>query len=207
WARAYGTPGKTWMPSSTAPASFPEAISTVVLIARRPSTGDERDGTRAGLVAGGDECRHREPVGGGSRLLALVEVPPLLAREAVARQRGARRVLELDVDHHDRRAEGHLVGILDDPGALGRLAPEPPVGDPHLPQRAGAVVDVREGNQPRFLVDEDDALRVRVLRQLRRPLDDIDAALLPRVVEGPVDLVVPFHGEMLGVEDAEHVTL
>src|SRR5437867_3054358 len=57
------------------------------------------------------ERRDREPVVGDARLLALVEVPALLAREARARQRRLGRVLELHIDHHDRRDEAHLVGV------------------------------------------------------------------------------------------------
>ena len=37
------------------------------------------------------------------------------------------------------------------------------------------------------------ALRVGVLRELRDALDDVDLALLPDVVERPVDLLVPLH--------------
>src|SRR5262245_53507129 len=69
------------------------------------------------LVSRGDERRHGEPSIVDPGLLALVEIPPLLAREAVARQRGARGVVELHVDHHDRGDEGHLVLVLDRVGA------------------------------------------------------------------------------------------
>src|SRR3989442_11087901 len=68
--------------------------------------------TSGPLVARVHQRRDREPVVGDPRLLALVEVPALLAREAMARQRCLRGVLELHVHHHDRRRETHLVLVL-----------------------------------------------------------------------------------------------
>src|SRR5438552_11971812 len=110
--------------------------------------------------------RHREELVADPRLLSLIEVPPLLAREAWARERRLGRVLELQVHHHDGGLEAHLVRVLDHAGALEGLLLEAPVVDPYLPQLARAVVDVRVGDHPRLLVDEDDALAVGVLRQL-----------------------------------------
>src|SRR6059058_4751387 len=151
--------------------------------------------------------RDREPVVGDAGLLALVEVPALLAREAVARQGRLGGVLELHVDHDDGGYEPHLVGIVDDVGALERLLPEAHVVDPDLPELPRPVVDVRERDDPRLLVDEDHTLPVGVLRELRDALDDVDLPLLPHVVEGPVDLVVPLHRIVLRVVAADQVAL
>src|SRR6266581_6546736 len=57
--------------------------------------------------------RHREELVADPRLLPLVEVPPLLTREARARERRLGRVLELQVHHHDGGLEAHLVRVLD----------------------------------------------------------------------------------------------
>src|SRR5216117_4335953 len=86
------------------------------------------------------ERRDREPVVGDARLLALVEVPALLAREARARQRRLGRVLELHVDHHDRRDEAHLVGVFGGVRAVERLPPVAHVVDPDLPELARPIV-------------------------------------------------------------------
>src|SRR5262249_30914005 len=83
---------------------------------RTPSAGGAPGSSRAYLttsVPRVHERRDREPVVGDPRLLALVEVPTLLAGKARARQRRLRRVLELEIDHDDRRDEAHLVRILD----------------------------------------------------------------------------------------------
>src|SRR5213076_985250 len=151
--------------------------------------------------------RHREELVADPRLLSLIEVPPLLAREAWARERRLGRVLELQVHHHDGGLEAHLVRVLDHAGALEGLLLEAPVVDPYLPQLARAVVDVRVGNHPRLLVDEDDALPVGVLRQLGDPLHHPHLALLPHVVEGPVGLGVPLHGVVPRVHGADQVAL
>src|SRR5919198_3520902 len=84
------------------------------------------------LMPGVHQRGDREPVVGDAGLLALVEVPALLAREARARQRGLGRVLELHVDHDDRRDEAPLVRVLDHVGALEGLLPEADVVDPDL---------------------------------------------------------------------------
>src|SRR3989449_6728487 len=93
--------------------------------------------------------RHREPVVRDPRLLALVEVPALLARDAVARQRGLGRVLELYVDHDDRGGEDALVRVLDGVGDVEDLLADHHVVDPDLPQLAAAVVHVRVRDAPR----------------------------------------------------------
>src|SRR5947208_1405674 len=109
---------------------------------------------------------HREELVGDPCLLALVEVPALLAREAVARERRLGRVLELHVHHDDGGLEPDLVRVLDHARAVEGLLLEAPVVDPDLPQLARAVVDVGVWDHPRLLVDEDDPLAVGVLRQL-----------------------------------------
>src|SRR5204863_5072113 len=139
--------------------------------------------------------------------LTLMVVPALLAREPRARKRGLRRVLELHVDHDDGGRERHLVLVLDHVRPDRRLRPEADVVDPYLPELAGAVVDVRVRDTPRLLVDEEDALAVRVLRQLRDAFERIDVPLLPLLVEGPVDLLVPLHRVVLTVQDADDVAL
>src|SRR5437870_10499540 len=162
---------------------------------------------RPDLVPGVHQRGHVEPVLGDARPLALVEVPALLTREARARERRLGRVLELHVDHDDRRDEAHLVRVFDRGGALEGLLLEAHVVEPYLPQLARAIVDVRVRDHPRLLVDEDDALAVGVLRQLGDALDHVDPALLPLLVEGPVDLVVPLHRVVFGVIAAEQITL
>src|SRR5207248_6928075 len=119
--------------------------------------------------------RDREPVVRDPRLLALVEVPALLAREAVARQRGPGRVLELHVDHDDRGGEDALVRVLDGLGDVENLLADHHVVDPDLPQLAAAVVHVRIRDAPRLLVDEEDALAEGVLRELGDALDHVHA--------------------------------
>src|SRR5689334_16109219 len=162
---------------------------------------------RVRSVTGVHERRDREPVVGDAGLLPLVEVPALLAGEARARERRLGRVLELHVDHDDGGDEPALVRILDGVRALERLLPERHVVDPDLPELTRAVVTVRERDDPRFLVDEDDPLPVGVLGKLGNPLDDVDATLLPALVERPVDLLVPFHRVVLRVVHAEQVAL
>src|SRR5438034_1192491 len=92
-------------------------------------------------------------------------------------------------------------------GADEGLLLEAPVVDPDLPQLARAVVDVRIGHHPGLLVDEDDALAVRVLRELGDAFHHPHLALLPHVVEGPVGLGVPLHGVVLRVHGAEQLAL
>ena len=64
------------------------------------------------------------------------------------------------------------------------------VVDPHLPELAVAIVDVGVGDDHRLLVDEDDALAVGVLRQLRHAFDDPHLALLPVVAEREVGVTL-----------------
>src|SRR5437879_3394511 len=119
--------------------------------------------------------------------------------------------------HHSRPGEMRSFtlsmfasAILSPTAALATLEgplPEGHVVDPDLPQLARAVVDVRERDHPRLLVDEDDALAVGVLRQLGDALDHVDPALLPFLVERPVDLVVPLHRVVLGVVAAQEIAL
>src|SRR5438128_10596524 len=110
---------------------------------------------RSLLVPGVHQRGYVEPVLGDARLLGLVEVPALLAREARARQRGLGRVLELHVDHDDRRCERQLVLVLDHVRALEGLLPVAHVVDPDLPQLARAIVDVGVRDAPGLLVDEE----------------------------------------------------
>src|SRR5207249_3976234 len=124
---------------------------------RSPRSGRAPDGP-PGSMPRGHQRRDREPVLGDALLLTLVEVPALLPREAMARERRLGGVLELHVDHDDRRLEAHLVLVLDDARPVEGLLPEAPVVDPDLPQLARAVVDVGERHRHRLLVDEDDAL-------------------------------------------------
>src|SRR5207249_5778548 len=107
-----------------------------------------------GLMARVHQRRDREPVVGDARLLALVEVPALLAREAQARQRDLGRVLELHVDHDDGRREDALLGILD--RAREDLLADRDVVDPDLPELPRPVVDVAVRDAPGLLVDEED---------------------------------------------------
>src|SRR5437667_10818127 len=74
--------------------------------------------------------RHREELVADPRLLALIEVPALLAREAQARQRRPRRVLELQVDHDDGGLEADLVRVLDHARGVEGLLLAAPVVDP-----------------------------------------------------------------------------
>src|SRR5438874_12191639 len=110
--------------------------------------------------------RHREELVADPRLLALVEIPALLAREARARQRGHGGMLELQVDHDDGRLEAHLVRVLDRAGAVDGLLLEAPVVDPDLPQLVRAVADLRVDHHPGLFVEEDDAPDAGVLRAL-----------------------------------------
>src|SRR5438034_6559873 len=130
--------------------------------------------------------RDREPVVRDPRLLALVEIPALLAREAVARERGLGRVLELYVDHDDRGGEDALVRVLDGVGGVEDLLADHHVVDPYLPQLAAAVVHVRIRDAPRLLVDEYDTLAEVVLRDLGAALDHGEPALLPYSFERTV---------------------
>ena len=116
-------------------------------------------------------------------------------------------MLELHVDHDDRRDEAHLVRVLDRGGTLEGLLLEAHVVEPYLPQLARAIVDVRVRNDPRLLVDQENPLGVGVLRELRDALDDVHVALLPALVEGPVDLLVPLHRVALAVDDPDDVLL
>src|SRR5439155_11720483 len=151
--------------------------------------------------------RDREPVVRDPRLLPLVEVPALLARETMARERGFGRMLELHVDHDDRGGEDALVRVLDGAGGVENLPADHHVVDPDLPQLAAAVVHVRVRDAPRLLVDEEDALAEGVLRELGDALDHVHAALLPHLVEGPVDPVVPLDREVPAVRHREQVPL
>src|SRR5213593_2172211 len=162
---------------------------------------------RSLLVPGVHQRGYVEPVLGDARLLGLVEVPALLAREAGARERGLGRMLELHVHHDDRRDEAAVLPVVDHVGALEGLRAEAHVVDPDLPELAGAVVDVGVRDDPGLLVDEDDALAVGVLRELGDALDDVHPALLPRLVECPVDLVVPLHRVVLRVVAAQEVAI
>src|SRR5262249_30316790 len=129
---------------------------------RPPAPGLTRDGE---LASGGGQRGDREPGWREPRFLTLVIVPALLAPVSWARQRRLRGVLELHVHHDDGRREGHLV-VVDDGVVSGNRLPEADVVDPDLPQLSGAIVDVGERDTPALLVDEQDALRVGVLRQL-----------------------------------------
>src|SRR2546430_12585965 len=210
----YAGPWGGWGPPPAAP-SFPAGLSRSLPSAAAVfagggtpsalSTGRNsrcpsptRDGVSGRqLMPGVHQRGHVEPVLGDAGLLGLIEVPALLAREARARERRLGRVLELHVDHDDRRDEATVLAVVDHVGALEGLRAEAHVVDPDLPELAGAVVDVGERDDPRLLVDEDDALAVGVLRQLGDALDHVDVPLLPRLVERPVDLVVPFHRVVL----------
>src|SRR5207249_10943453 len=176
---------------------------------RVPGSGvdDAHGRARPDSVPRAHQRSDREPFLRHAGLLTLVEVPALLPGEAEARERGPRGVLELHVDHHDGRAEGHLVRVLDGARGLEGFPAETPVVYPDLPELSGAVVDVGVRDQPGFLVDEDGALAVGVLGELGDTLDHVYAPLLPYVVERPVDLVVPLHREVTAVEDADQVAL
>src|SRR5437762_13292064 len=105
-------------------------------------------------VSGIHQRCHREPVVGDARLLALVEVPALLPREAVARERGFGRMLELHVHHDDRGGEDALVRVLDRARCVENLLADHHVVDPDLLQLAAAVVHVRVRDAPRLLVGD-----------------------------------------------------
>src|SRR3989442_2010101 len=151
WARAGGA-------SSVAVTASAAASLRVVVIGRpslnqkrteppasrlaAPSEGSPR--LRSVLVAGVHQRGHVEPVLRDAGLLGLIEVPALLAREARARERRLGRVLELHVDHDDRRDEATVLAVVDRVGALEGLRAEAHVVDPDLPELAGAVVDVGE---------------------------------------------------------------
>src|SRR5439155_21839021 len=77
------------------------------------SKRSRRPRARSTLMPRIHQRRHREELVADPRLLALVEVPALLAREARARQRGLGGMLELQLDHYDRTLEAHLVRVLD----------------------------------------------------------------------------------------------
>src|SRR5262249_27585711 len=197
-------------------SKYPRADSTERPIGSLPETTTpsptvrgrrRRNGPWGRSAPGCHQGCHGEPVVADAGLLTLVEVPALLPGEAMARERRLRGVLELHVDHDDRRGELHLVGVLDGTATFERALAESVVVDPDLPELARLVVDVRERDRPGFLVDEDDALRVGVLRELGDAFDHVHLALLPDVVERPVDLVVPLHREVLAVHDADHVAL
>src|SRR5438445_2922274 len=212
WARA-GAASSTGTTASAAASLRVVVIDSSSLGWKRPGppaiAWRPRGATSSTLrsVSGVHQRGHREPVVGDARLLALVEVPALLAREARARQRGLGRVLELQVYHDDRRDEAAVLPVVDHVGALEGLRAEAHVVEPDLPQLAGAVVDVGVRDDPRLLVDEDHALAVGVLWELGDALDHVDPALLPLLVEGPVDLFVPLHRVVFGVVAAEQVPL
>ena len=115
-------------------------------------------------------------------------------------------MLQLHVEHQEARVEVLLLGVL--PRARVRLVAELVVVDPHLPELACPVVDVLVGDHHRLLVDVDDALPVRVLRELRDALDRVDRALLPRVAEHEVGRSrAALDRVVLAVQDAEHLAL
>src|SRR5205823_4282996 len=178
------------------------ARGTVPSRSRLAPTRDMSLGSRS-LVARVHQRRDGEPVVRDAGLLALVEVPALLAREAVARDRRLGGMVELHVDHDDRRREDAFLGILD-PAADDLLA-DGDVVDPDLPELARAVVDVRVRDAPGLLVDEENTLAEPVLRQLGDALDHVYPSLLPHVVEGPVDLVVPLRRKVLAMDQREQI--
>src|SRR2546426_1327539 len=102
------------------------------------SKRSRRPRARSTLMPRVHQRRHREELVADPRLLALIEVPALLAREAQARQRRPRRVLELQVDHDDGGLEADLVRVLDHARGVEGLLLEAPVVDPYLPQLARA---------------------------------------------------------------------
>src|SRR5207244_612142 len=138
--------------ASIAAVTASAAVSLRVLVIARPSLDDprpclgseseasvSRSVDRAPAIPPPAKTRvaqrgHAEPGRGDARLLTLVEVPALLAREARARERRFGRVLELHVDHDDRRDEAHLVRVFDRGGALEGLLLEAHVVEPYLPQ-------------------------------------------------------------------------
>src|SRR5438128_11931424 len=193
-----GTTSARAPPARRAPPIASAAASPVLVLIVGPP---------AGSVARVHQRRDREPVARDAGLVALVVIPALLARKARARQRRLGCMLELHVHHHDRGREGQLVLVLDHTGAVEGLLPEAHVVDPDLPQLARALVDVAVRDAPGLLVDEEDALAVGVLRQLRDALECVDVPLLPHLVHGPVDLVVPLHWVVLRVNDAQDVAL
>jgi hypothetical protein len=93
---------------------------------------------------------------------------------------------KLGVDHHDRRQESALIGVDGHFGAGERSFAKRQVVDPNLPEPPRAVVDVRVGHGPGLVVDEEDSLAVRALREPRHALDDVDLALFPDVVDVPI---------------------